>query len=72
MELTQVTMTLPALVVLIALPILLVTPPPSEGGEPSPVLTRERASAFARLALKAIEQGVSRTSPNTSWPGRPT
>jgi hypothetical protein len=62
MERTQVAMTLPTLVVLITLQILLVVPPPSEGGEPSPVLTRERASAFARLTLKAI---------NSEYPNKP-
>ena len=39
--------------------ILLVMPQPSHASEPSPALTREQASAFARLALKGLEQGIS-------------
>jgi Protein of unknown function (DUF2891) len=39
-----------------ALLIMFVMPEPGEAGEPSPVLSKERASAFARLALKAIGQ----------------
>jgi len=46
----------------VALLILFVMPQPSEAGEPSPVLTKERASAFARLALKAI---------STEYPNKP-
>ena len=40
--------------------ILLVMPQPSHAGEPSPALTKEQASAFARLALK----GLSKEYPN--------
>ena len=40
--------------------ILLAMPQPIHAGEPSTVLTRERASAFARLALK----GLSKEYPN--------
>jgi len=56
MERTPVTISFPALMIPVALLILFVMPQPSEAGEPSPVLTKERASAFARLALKALSQ----------------
>src|SRR5579863_2082094 len=36
--------------------ILIVTPQPSHADEPSRALTTERASAFARLALKALSK----------------
>ncbi len=60
MERTPVTIRFPTLMVPIAVLNLLVTPQPMEAGEPSPVLTKEQASAFARLALK----GISKEYPN--------
>ena len=47
-------------VLIISLPILLSMHQPSHASEPTPVLNRERASAFARLALK----GLSKEYPN--------
>ena len=48
------------LVSIVSCPILLSMHQPSHASEPSPVLNRERASAFARLALK----GLSKEYPN--------
>src|SRR6516165_10221505 len=62
MERTPMTISFPALMVPIAVLILFVMPQPSEAGPPSPVLSKERASAFARLALKAIR---------TEYPNKP-
>jgi hypothetical protein len=46
----------PALVATLSLPclVLFLTRSPARAGEPMPVLTRERASGFARLALRGL------------------
>jgi Protein of unknown function (DUF2891) len=50
----------PVVVSLMCLPILTTGHQPSHAGEPAPVLNKERASAFARLALK----GLTKEYPN--------
>jgi hypothetical protein len=60
MQKGRVTTRIPALTAAKLVLILLIMPQPSHANGPSPALTRERASGFARLALK----GLSKEYPN--------
>jgi hypothetical protein len=62
MQRTRVTISFPCLATSVGFLILLAMPQPGHADESSPILTREQASAFARLALKGL---------NKEYPNKP-